>query len=294
MLLDQNVECGCMAFWILVGNAENWRVALREGSIWGVTETYQRLWEKLRGDDILLFYCKAPVGGLIGVGRFAKAFKQDSPFWPDERRAKRVIFPYRFEMNVDYVLPEKQWQSEALGHATLGLTRGYIAKGLNPLHNDEILSRIDFATKERFGLAIISPPISRALPSLDHAGVQEMLVELGSLQRFLSHREYPMDRERLDVAWRRVEGSVPTYVFEVQVGGDMHHALAKLKHAYDLWNSNVVLALGPSDLPKAQTLLAGTFHEVRDKEKLVELSKIQELYYLKKQWKALEKSLGIF
>jgi predicted RNA-binding protein len=283
-----------VAVWVLVGNEENWKVALRQGAIWGVTDKYRRLWEKLEGDDILLFYCKAPIGGLIGVGTFAKAFKQDSPFWPDEQRAKRVIYPYRFEMNVGYVLPETQWRSEAIGHGALGLTRGYIAKGLNPLHNEEILSRIDFATKERFGLAITAHPAPRTVPSLDHAGVQEMLVELGSLQRFLSNREYPMDRERLDVAWRRVEGSVPTYVFEVQVGGDIHHALAKLKHAYDLWNSNVVLALGPTDMPKAITLLAGTFHEVRDKVKLVELSKIQELYRLKKQWKVLERSIGIF
>jgi hypothetical protein len=45
-----------------------------------------------------------------------------------------------------------------------------------------------------------------------------------------------MDGTRLDAVWRRVEKSVPTYVFEIQVGGDIYHAIAKLKHAYDLWN----------------------------------------------------------
>jgi len=282
-----------MALWTLVGNEDNWRTALRQGHIWGVKEKLRQQWELLKAEDYLLFYCTSPIGGIIGIGTLAKSFKQNQPFWPDEEREGRVIYPYRFEMNPIYVLPESQWRSDAIKGAFVGLSRGYVAKGLNPVHNPEILSRINEALSEKFGVSIL-PEVEPEAPRLDHSGVQEMLVQLGSLQRFLSQREYPMDRERLDVVWRRVEGSVPTYVFEVHVGGDLVHALQKLKHAYDIWNSNVVLALNTEDLPRAESLLSGAFHEVREKVKLVDLRKVRELYDLKKQWKSLEKSLGIF
>jgi len=283
-----------VAWWTLVGNEENWKTALRQGAIWGIREKYRGLWEQLKSEDILLFYCKSPVAGIIGVGTLAKTFRQDRPFWPDEERAGRVIYPYRFEMNVKFVLPESEWTSRAAKGSELGLTRGYVAKGLNPMRNDSLISGLDQAMREHFEVSMLvkTPEFSAGIPT--HAGIQAMLVELGSLQRFLSQREYPMERERLDVVWRRVEGSVPTYVFEVQVGGDVQHALGKLKHAHDLWNSNIVLALGPRDMAKAESLLSGTFHEVRNEVKLVELTKIQELYRLKKQWKSMEKALGIF
>ena len=283
-----------MAVWTLVGNEENWRTALRQGAIWGIREKYRNLWEQLRPEDILLFYCKSPAAGIVGAGTLAKTFRQDRPFWPDEERAGKVIYPYRFEMNVQFVLPENEWIARAIKGSEVGLTRGYVAKGLNPVRNDALIARIDRSLVERFGASILAktPDLGVSVPT--HSGVQAMLVEIGSLQRFLSQREYPMERERLDVVWRRVEGSVPTYVFEVQVGGDVQHALGKLKHAHDLWNSNVVLALGPGDMAKAESLLSGTFHEVQSKVKLVELTKIQELYRLKKQWKAMEKTLGIF
>jgi hypothetical protein len=130
-------------------------------------------------------------------------------------------------------------------------------------------------------------------PAVDHAGVQQMLFELGTMQHFLSHKEYPMGRERLDVVWRRVEGSVPTYVFEVQVGGDIHHALGKLKHAFDIWNSQTILTLPSEDFAKARELLAGTFHEARDRVKLVKLNDVQQLYRRKKEWSEFERTLGI-
>ena len=74
-----------------------------------------------------------------------------------------------------------------------------------------------------------------------HERIKDELVRLGKIQGLIAESEYGMDGEKLDVTWRRVERDSPTYVFEVQIGGDIYHALAKLKHAYDLWNSNIFL-----------------------------------------------------
>ncbi|MEM2261657.1 MAG: hypothetical protein QXK24_04320, partial [Ignisphaera sp.] len=105
--------------------------------------------------------------------------------------------------------------------------------------------------------------------------------------------EYNMDGEKLDVTWRRVERGSPTYVFEVQIGGDIYHALAKLKHAHDLWNSNIFLITTKNDMTKVQDLLSGTFHEIKKKIQIIEVEKIDELFKLKKAYKDLERQLGI-
>jgi hypothetical protein len=102
-----------------------------------------------------------------------------------------------------------------------------------------------------------------------------------------------MENERLDVVWRRVERSVPTYVFEVQIGGDIYHALGKLKHAFDLWNSNIFLIVSKNDLGKVESLLSGTFHEVKEKVKIITPQKVSELYKQKRRWVDIEKEIGL-
>ena len=75
------------------------------------------------------------------------------------------------------------------------------------------------------------------------------MIEVGGLEGFIAEKEYPFPdiRERLDIVWRRVRASVPTYVFEVQIGGNLHQALTKLKHAHDIWNSNIFLIIKDED-----------------------------------------------
>jgi hypothetical protein len=120
-----------------------------------------------------------------------------------------------------------------------------------------------------------------------------MIKEIGLLQRFIAETEYPMENEKLDVVWRRVEKSVPTYVFEVQIGGDIYHALGKLKHAWDIWNSNLFLIIEKERIQEVEKLLSGTFHEIRDKIRIINIEDAKELYQSKNKVKELEKKLGI-
>lgn len=126
-----------------------------------------------------------------------------------------------------------------------------------------------------------------------HDELQRKLVEIGNIQGYLAEKEYSFDIGRLDVVWRRVLNSVPTYVFEIQVGGDIYHALAKLKHAFDLWNSHIFLIASETDYSKTENLLSGTFHEIRNRIRFIDLTKIDELYNLKQAYFDLEKDLGI-
>ena len=126
-----------------------------------------------------------------------------------------------------------------------------------------------------------------------HNKIRDMLVEMGRMQGFSADKEYPMDNYRLDAVWRRIYTGVPTYVFEVQVGGSVEQAMGKLKHAYDKWNSNIFIALADKDEQKAHTLLSGTFHEIRNQIKIIKLEDIYELYRQKMAFKEKEKLLGL-
>jgi predicted RNA-binding protein len=275
-----------MAVWILTGDAENWREALESRGIWGVRPNLERLWERLKTGDQVFFYCKSPTAAIIGFGRVRTKFRQDKPFWPDEVASKTVIYPFRFEFDVDFLLPEDRWAIQGAKGVALGLQRNHISAGLNEIRDESLVDHI------RKALAAPRKEEMRTR-ELSHSNVQQMLFELGKFQRFISDIEYSMDGERLDVVWRRIEKSVPTYVFEVQVGGDVQHALGKLKHAHDLWNSELFIALSDKDQSKASFLLSGTFHEIRDRVKVLKLEDVRRLYELKRDWKEFEQRLGI-
>jgi len=127
-----------------------------------------------------------------------------------------------------------------------------------------------------------------------HDRIKEMLLDLGKIENYIVEKEYqfPDTRERLDVVWRKVAASVPTYVFEVQIGGNLHQALAKLKHAYDLWNSNIFIISGESDLQKIHQLLGGAFHEIRDRIKTVTVEKIKEVHEMQIKDDKLKREIG--
>ncbi len=121
-----------------------------------------------------------------------------------------------------------------------------------------------------------------------------MLAEIGTFQRFIAEKEYPMEKERLDVVWRKVIRSVPTYVFEVQVGGDVYHALGKLKHAHDLWNSRIFLVGDSKSFrDKADLLLSGTFHEIQPTIQILDVERISRLHSVKQELRQLEEDLRL-
>ena len=273
--------------WVLSGDELNWKQSFGSRGIWGVRPNLQKKWEQLQENDRALFYCTRPVSRIIGHGVVRRKFRQNSPFWPDEVRSGRVIYPFRFEFDVEFAVEDGKWQGGGLTLATAGLTTYHVAGGLNRVRSDEIVRRV----AELFTVAGRTRKISPN--ELTHENVKQMLFELGKIQHLIADKEYSMDRERLDVVWRRIERSVPTYAFEVQVGGDVYHALGKLKHAHDLWNSRLFLAISDKDIEKAKGLLTGTYHEINKEVTLLRLEDVKTLYQKKKEWKEFEESLGI-
>lgn len=275
-----------MKYWTLSGNPENWETAF-EGNIWGVREgRLKSLWENISNGDILFFYCLRPIGGVIGFGKCQAKFKQDKPLWPDEIRANRVIYPYRWQFQPIYVLPKSEWKIRRI---PLGgeIKIGYMA-GLNSVKNKAAITLLNTKIKEQWKIEVIEEPISEFLNEVikkkapnQHEKAKELLISLGKISGFLVEDEYHMDGRRLDVIWKRVERGSPAFVFEVQVGGNITEALGKLKHAFDLWNSNLYIVIEDEDRLEVNNLLSGTFHEIRDKLTVILYSEIEEFYRIK-------------
>ena len=271
-----------MNYWLTVGAPEQWGTAFEQGNTWGLVTRQQHLWNGLAENDIILIYATKPVSGLIGYGAIKTKFKQDKPLWPQEIAEGKVKWPLRFEFTVSYCLAPDEWTLKRVTSDALKLKVGI---GFHPVEPE-------------FAQQMISSLLPAPVPTGDealslHDSIKRELLEIGKLQNFLSEAEYPFDIGKIDVVWRRVTNSVPTYAFEIQVGGDIYHALGKLKHAFDLWNSHIFLIAAQKDYDKAEGLLSGTFHEIGKHIKFIELEKVKELYKRKKSYFDLEKELGI-
>ena len=290
-------------YWLVVGSPHNWKTAFEHKNIWGLKQTQRYLWESINEKDTLFFYVTSPVSGIIGYGTVRTKFPQDQPLWPQEIKENRVIWPLRFEFDVERCLPPDKWQTSKIASREL-FPRG----GFQALDHDiaqQLVSKFTSLPKEYYVETLtpilakeISPiyppePLQTEQASPPHDELKHRLVEIGQLQGYLADEEYVFDTGRLDVVWRRVERSVPTYVFEVQVGGDVYHALGKLKHAYDLWNSHIFIVAPQADRNRVENLLSGTFHEIGSRIKFIELRKVEELYKRKKAYLDFEKALGI-
>ena len=284
--------------WIILGPEQSWKTAFQQNGIWGVKEMLYPEWKALEKGDVLFFYITKTVKGIVGVGKFENKFIQDKPLWPDEITAGKVIYPFRFEFHIDYLLEERNWKNKKI---PIGLSIQEMRRGINILQKKTV-DKLYEDFKEKFNFSILvsqekEPKIDRSkaevIDSPNHNELQELIFQIGQLNRLISEKEYLMESERLDVVWRRVERSVPTYVFEVQIGGDIYHALGKLKHAFDLWNSNTFLIIHEKDLEKADALLSGTFHEIKERIKTITPQKVSELYQQKKRWVDLEKEIGL-
>lgn len=290
-----------MNYWLVVGSKKNWETAFLHKNIWGLKNTQRHLWEAISEKDILLFYVTKPIGGIIGHGVIRTKFFQDKPLWPQEIKDNEVIWPLRFEFDVEYCIPPDKWESGKISSKEL-----FPRAGFQPLNEslankfiiniaaaEYIIPKIEIPFVEEQSKEFVVTNTNREKANLSHEYLQDKLVKIGQLQSFIAEKEYPFETGKLDVVWRRVANSVPTYVFEIQIGGDIYHALGKLKHAFDLWNSHIYFVASKKDYSKANNLLSGTFHEIHDRVKYIELEKVEELYQRKKAYFEFEKELGI-
>ena len=272
-----------MKYWLAVGTPQNWKTAFDLGNTWGLKNKGPQAtnWKQVQIGDILIFYAVSPVKGIIGYGVVQQKLRQDTPLWPEELAKQEVIWPLRLIFEVRSCLSPDRWVEDKIVNDRVS----FRAK----MGFREVSERLATEVLAPFQASTASAENEQSL----HGQIVDSLLEIGRLQNYLCQKEYPMGKARLDVVWRRVQRSVPNFVFEVQVGGNLYQALAKLKHAHDIWNSNIYLVL--LDLGKNQLddLLSGTFHEIRDRLRLLDHPTVKRLVDLKKEIRDIESRFGL-
>ena len=280
-----------MENWLLSGTVENWERAIAD-STWGVTEKRKGSWEQIAKGDQLFFYATLPAKGMVGIGEVMSKFKQDKPLWKEEIQENRVKWPYRFEFHTSYVLSRPDWESKSIKLADIPITLKRARAGIIRLRRAGDVVAILERANSSWGLSLGERP--KKSPTV-HGQMIEQLLEIGGFDDFIAEKEYslPDIKERVDVVWRRVPASVPTFAFEVHIGGNLDQALTKLKHAYDLWNSNPYLILEQEEKDKAESLLTGAFHQIRDKVIVMTTQEVVELHDSQEKDDGLKRRFGL-
>jgi len=283
-------------FWVSSGYPENWEAAIKD-KVWGVRTHLKNYWKNLSKGDILAFYVTSPISGIIGFGKITKIFEQDTPLWPEEKAKGEVIWPFRYNFDIIYCLPKAKWKTDKIFIKDIKLP---IQAGLSAVTNKEaiatLLQRADTSWETKLSKLLADIKVKTILkkketePSL-HNKIRDMLFEIGGMENKYPVKEFSVDG-RLDVIWKRIPQGNPVYAFEVQVGGDVYHALAKLKHAYDLGATNLYLIIDKKEIPKVKALLGGAFHEIKTKLKILTLDEIQKLYELEKRAQQIKEKFG--
>lgn len=291
-------------FWLAVGTPENWHTAFDYRGIWGLKPSQKRYWDRMtENQDLIFFYATTPVSGVVGSGIVRTKLHQHSPLWPSERAENKVIWPLRFEFDVLSALPPAVWKDQKVVLEELRSRARSGFQEIEPRLAEELLKSLPEHVPNELGLshALVTGkrsdfvvPSEPQIPTDPHDRCQWLIAEIGRMQKFVADTEYPLENRRLDVVWRRVQRSVPSFVFEVQVSGNLTEALGKLKHAFDMWNSNTYLVGKEEHRAPASQLLGGTFREIQERVRFIELAQVETLYEKKRAYRDLESQLGIF
>jgi len=114
--------------------------------------------------------------------------------------------------------------------------------------------------------------------ALTHLEIKEIIIELGNALNLYTDDEYQADGIKVDVVWRKIERGYPSEAFEVQLRGNLYAALSRLKHAWDKWNSKPFLVTTSKDKSKAERLVNGSFHEMKNAIEIVTWRELVEWF----------------
>lgn len=159
--------------------------------------------------------------------------------------------------------------------------------------SEPVLSDEEFEKRVALIQEALKPVPTPPRPGSIHEQIKNMIYEIGQMEGKVSEKEYPLDGDRLDVAWKRVSAGNPSEVFEVHIGGDFFKTLAKLKHAWDMWNSRPFLVTTEEYVKLARDWIEGSFHEVKKVIKIVDWTEIKRLYRAEKALRELKRELDL-
>ena len=277
-------------YWLWSCTQENWEV-LKKNLIWATYD--KKVTTMVKKGDVLIFYVK---GTLSFKGIFEVAsdwYKSKKKIWSDELKERRKKYPYQIDLkiiqlgeaNYKKLVPKLKFvEKKQYPQVYIYGTGGGPVNFRKPI--DESDYRLILNEMQR------THPPKVKLKRFTHRELTDMLIELGKLFGKYPEKEYKSVPYVYDVVWKEVRIGNPTKVFEIQHKGVLDSALAKLKHAYDIWHADLFLVITRhKDKEKAKLLLQGTFHGIESITTIIQPEEIEEMYAFKKKFSELERRL---
>jgi predicted RNA-binding protein len=294
--------------------APHWEI-VKVNSIWAVR--WERIRDKIKRGDFIVFYL---VGSnppaIVGIYEVAGEWRRaEKPIWTEEIETGEVKYPWQVDLNkIALGAIDLRKLSQELRFIENKSVWSVYLRG-SPANFGRPLSQADF---DLINSEMSKPPIQiqiatvkervEPLPQVEaegegekakekdlpnHNKLRDMIQEIGTMRGLVSEIECPIDGWRLDVTWRRPVRKTPDQAWEVQIGGNFYEALAKLKHAWDIWGSEPYLVTTEKYENEARSLLGGTFHEMSAEMRIINYRRVLRLYELLREAAGIEKDIGL-
>ena len=145
-----------MKYWTIVGNEFSLEMAVSK-QVWGLIKYYTTTWQKIDKGDILIFYCKNPISGIIGYGQVTKKITNNELIWVDEISENKSIYPNKIYFKTCYALPIDDWQEKRIIQKGLYVRRGLnylktVSRGKDSLPCKELIHEIDEKMKSLWNI----------------------------------------------------------------------------------------------------------------------------------------------
>lgn len=259
--------------------------------LWALKETLRSRWASIDKGDYVLFYHG---GKFIYMGKvfFKYPFADD----PRQVEAGSYLAESVWGRDVDgrtwpYLFFLEDVKEIDLPLSKLNELAGYnlVALGgfMRIREDEKALKVIEYLGRAK---PPFTPP-SKELPK--HDEIVDAIYALGELIGYKPEKKYRHKGYEFDVVWHKPPRVGPKYVFEVHLKGSLEAALLRLKHAYDLWESQVFLVSTEDQLKEAQAKFLGELHEISDKVVLLNIKNVEEFYSFKGRFEWLERKFGL-
>ncbi|MEM2123389.1 MAG: hypothetical protein QXE79_07110 [Candidatus Bathyarchaeia archaeon] len=263
--------------------------------MWGLKEPLHSRWVDISDGDYVLF---VHAGKLIYASRvcFKYPFADD----PNQREVGDYMAESIWGKDAEdgrtwsYLIFLKDVRNIDLPLSKLNELTGYNLKsvrGFMKIHREKTLRIIEYL-REIYGKP---PTIPAPKPPhlLQHDQIVDYIYGLGELIGYKPERKWRHEKYEFDVVWHKPPKIGPKYVFEVHMKGNLEAALLRLKHAHDLWESQIFLVSTEDQLKEAQSKFLGELHELRDRVTLLDVRDVKEFYEFKGRFEWLERKFGL-
>lgn len=318
------MSSGSRRIWVFSVIPENWFIVTKR-NVWGTKSNKVR--EKIAKGDVIVFYVKGsrPPCFMGAYEIVSDWYKSTEITWDDERRAGKIIYPFKIDIRpiqlgtaavkglvskLSFIEHKDAWTNYLRGTPAnfkrpiseedfqlilSELKKPSINVSFKTISVEEISIKPYESVKHREPLITQSPTTPPT-----HKDLINMLRDIGEMLCFVVKIEdfTPDKIYRCDVTWRDYEEHSPLKVFEVEVNGNVDHALASLAHAYDVWRpeSMYLVVSDERDLERAKKLveprLKGAFSRLRGRLKVLTWSEVITLHSALNQQKDLIKELA--